>query len=97
MINILNYSFEGWYPLVGTLFNEVSGVYVIAAGNVWLDVGETATLATRLGSHERKPDWQRNANGNAIHVAFLGESNQQTRLSIESYLRSSLNPLCGDR
>jgi len=96
MVKIKNYDFQGPYSL-NTSFNEVAGVYVIYTSKNWLDVGETDSLATRISSHERKPDWVRNANGLLIWLAFLAISNPQQRLQVEAELRNCLYPLCGEK
>jgi len=91
------YIFDGPYS-IDTNFNEVAGVYVIfTLSNSWLDVGETDKLKSRVANHERKPCWKNHAGGNQIKLAFLHEKNQNRRLEIESALRSSLNPPCGDK
>lgn len=95
--SILGYSFEMDYPLNTTTFNNVGAVYVIYANQRWLDVGETGELGNRIANHDRKPDWQRNAGGLPIFVGVHQEGNEATRLAIESTLRNSLNPVCGDR
>ena len=96
MVKIKNYNFQGPFSLNISL-NEVAGVYVIYTSQNWLDVGETDKLGTRIGSHERKPEWLRNANGLPIWLAFLGMANSQQRLQIESELRKFLSPLCGEK
>lgn len=94
--NIQGYQFEQGYT-VATKFNNVAAVYVIYTNQIWLDVGETDELGTRMAGHERKPDWIRNAGLLPIYVAVYREDNYQTRLTIESDLRSKLGPRCGDR
>ena len=96
MVKIQNYNFQGPFSL-NSSFNEVAGVYVIYTSQNWLDVGETDKLASRISSHERRPEWLGNANGLPIWLAFLGVSNSQQRLQIESELRNSLSPLCGEK
>lgn len=65
MVKIQNYNFDGPYSIDAS-FNEVAGVYVIYTNQNWLDVGETDSLKTRISTHERKPEWVRNANRNPI-------------------------------
>jgi hypothetical protein len=96
MVKIQNYNFQGPFS-INAKFNEVTGVYVIYTNQNWIDVGETDRLATRIDSHERKPEWLRNANGLPIWLAFLGISGFQQRLQIESELRNYLCPLCGEK
>lgn len=95
MVKIQNYGFQGPFSL-NTQLNDVAGVYVIYTSQNWLDVGETDKLGTRIGSHERRPEWLRSANGYPVWLAFLGVQNSQQRLQIESELRNTLRPLCGD-
>ncbi|GEM_PF-894516 len=95
--NIQGYSFEMDYPLNTTTFNNVGAVYVIYINGKWLDVGETSELGNRIANHDRKSDWQQNAGILPIHVGVHQEGNEATRLAIESTLRNSLNPVCGDR
>lgn len=97
MVTISGYQFEGGFPLETTKFSEVACVYAIYTNDTWLEVGETDQLGTRISGHERKACWQKNAGSVPIYVAVHQESNQQTRLAIESYLRSQLNPMCGDK
>lgn len=97
-MNIQGYAFEGpWF--LGQKFNDVPGIYLVFTNNLWLDVGETDKLGSRINgdNHERKPDWIMNANGFQINIVFLRESNSENRLKIESYLRLSLKPVCGDK
>lgn len=97
-LNIQGYTFEGYWPL-GTLFNNIPGVYVVFTREKWLDVGETEKLGERLNSsnHERKPEWVSNSRGLQINIAFLRISDAQQRKTIESKLRFALQPVCGDK
>lgn len=97
LTNIVGYQFESGYPLFSTSFNNVACVYVIYTSQQWLDVGETDRLGTRLSGHDRKSCWQNHANNLPIYVAVCQEENQQTRLSVEAFLRLQLNPTCGDK
>lgn len=97
-MQILNYNFEGPW-LLGQLFNDVPGIYVIYTSQNWLDVGETEKLGSRINgeNHDRKPQWISNSNRFPIYIAFLRVPDLQTRLLIESQLRNYLCPLCGER
>lgn len=97
LTNIGGYQFEQGYPLITTTFNDIAAVYVIYTNQLWLDIGETDQLETRISEHERRPCWQRNAGTLPVYVAVHPEANQQTRLLVESYLRSQLKPTCGDK
>ncbi len=98
MPNISGYTFEGPWPL-GTNFKDVAGAYVVYTSQKWLDVGETDRLGQRINgdNHERKPLWLNHAGGYQINIAFLGVSDSQKRLQIESELRNKLEPACGEK
>ena len=97
-MNIGGYNFEGPWPL-GQSFIDVPGVYVVYTSRQWLDVGETDKLGSRINgeNHERKPQWISTSGGLPIGIAFLGVDTPKVRLAIESLLRSSLKPVCGER
>lgn len=95
MVEIKGYQFEtGYTP--ETNFNNVAAVYVVYTNDVWLDVGETDELGSRIQSHERKGCWERNAGGKKIWIAVRQEGNKQGRLALEAYLRRELRPKCGE-
>ncbi len=97
-MNIQGYNFAGPW-LLGQNFIDVPGIYVVYNNNLWLDVGETDKLGQRINSnaHERQPQWISNSNGLQIWIAFLEVGDQNTRFFIESELRRSLSPVCGER
>jgi len=97
-MNIAGYNFEGPW-LLGTNFNKVPGVYVVFTAQRWLDVGETDNAEQRLNgeNHDRKPQWLLNSNRLPISIAFLRVDNPQFRLTIESQLRQTLVPVCGEK
>lgn len=97
-MQILNYNFEGPWPL-GQIFNDVPGIYVVYTSLNWLDVGETDKLGSRINgeNHDRKPQWILNSTRLPINIAFLRVPDSKTRLLIESQLRNYLCPLCGER
>lgn len=97
MVKIQSYEFQGPFSINEGNFNEVPGIYVIYTSQNWLDVGETDKLKSRITNHERKSDWIQYSNGLPIWLAFLYENNSQERIVIESNLRSSLSPLCGEK
>ena len=84
MINIERYSFEGPYTAT-TMLQDLPGVYVILdANNTVIDVGESATVKTRVDNHDRADCWRRNGIG-TLQVAVLYTSgyNEQYRIQIE--------------
>jgi predicted GIY-YIG superfamily endonuclease len=92
---ISNYTFEGPYPLLSTNFSKVGAVYVISDNkNAPIDVGQTDDLRDRMGTHERKPCWQRNAQG-GISVYALVEASEKSRLFIEQKIRNAHKFTCG--
>jgi len=97
-MDIAGYNFEGPWVL-GANFNNVPGVYVVFTPQNWLDVGETDDAGQRLNSenHERKPQWISNSNTLQIYIAFLRMDDAQLRLTIESQLRQTLIPICGEK
>lgn len=97
MQNIGGYPFEIGYPLDTTTFNNIGAVYVIYTSSRFLDVGESGELGNRITGHDRKFEWRRNSNNEPIFVAVHQEGDQTVRLAIESNLRNTLNPICGDR
>lgn len=97
IITIGRYQFESNYLLNSTKFNDATCVYVISTNQKLLDVDETDQLGTRLSNHGRKDSWHTYVNGLPIYVSVHQETNQQAKLSIKPFLRSGLNPACGDR
>lgn len=97
-MDIAGYNFEGPW-LLGQDFNNVPGVYVIYNPRAWLDVGETDKLGQRINNnaHERQPQWISNSNTLQIYIAFLRMGDAQLRLTIESQLRQTLVPVCGEK
>ena len=97
-MNISGYNFEGPWPL-GQSFIDTPGVYVVYTVQKWLDVGETDKLGSRINgdNHERKPQWISASGGLPIGIAFLRVNEPKVRLVIESLLRLSLKPICGER
>lgn len=99
-ITIGNYSFEGPYTTTDNL-EDRSGVYAILcnANNQYrlIDVGESATVKTRVDNHDRKDCWKRNCSG-TLSVAVLYTPNQQQagRIAIEQAIRQQFNPPCGE-
>jgi hypothetical protein len=100
-ITIGNQQFDGPYDNAASL-QDSSGVYVILCHrdnkNVVIDVGESATVKTRVENHDRKDCWQRNCSGN-LTVVVLYTPNLQSagRVAIEQEIRRQYNPPCGER
>ena len=100
-LNVGNYSFEGPYTSTDNL-QDRSGIYAIVcnSGGTYslVDVGESATVKSRVESHDRKSCWNWNCNS-SLNVAVLYTPNlQQTeRRKIEQEIRTKFNPPCGER
>lgn len=100
-IKIGNYTFEGPYTKVESL-QDKSGVYVILCHNSQnynvVDVGESATIKSRIENHDRKDCWKKNCSS-TLEVAVLYTPNMQQagRMGIEQELRDQYKPPCGQR
>lgn len=100
-IPIGGYTFEG--PFFGTVsLKDRSGVYAILCqapdGKYQvLDVGESATVKSRIENHDRASCWSRNCSNGTLTVAVLYTpgSQQGGRRAIEQALRDSFDPPCG--
>ncbi|HOD17371.1 MAG TPA: hypothetical protein PKJ14_01835 [Candidatus Cloacimonadota bacterium] len=100
-IQLGKYSFEGPYPKTD-LLQDKSGVYAILSweNNAYtvIDIGESATVKTRLDSHERFNCWERHCNGTIYYAVYYTPNMQQAgRMEIEQELRDKYNPICGER
>lgn len=100
-ITIGRYGFTGPFKATSQL-EDKSGVYAIltlAANSHYnvVDIGESATVKSRVESHDRKSCWQRNAiNGDLYYAAYYTPGSQQAgRMEIEQELRKKYDPPCG--
>lgn len=100
-IQIGEYNFEGPHSNTASLL-DASGIYAILTHNgsqyVVLDIGESATVKSRIESHDRKACWEQNAKS-GLYVAVHHTPNKQQagRKEIEQALRAQYTPTCGDR
>jgi len=95
------YTWDGAFTDPNKL-EDRSGIYVIWCknGEDWkvLDVGESATVKTRVLGHDRAGCWARNCRGTIYYTAHYTPGLQQTgRIEIEQRIRSITNPPCGER
>jgi hypothetical protein len=102
-ISIGRYSFVGPFGSASQL-EDKSGVYAILtldrARNryIVLDIGESATVQSRVLTHERAPCWQRhNLGGLACAACYTPRLQQAGRMVIEQELRRVFSPPCGAR
>lgn len=100
-ITIGKYSFEGPFTSIDKL-QDRSGVYAIHCYRdtkyYLIDVGESATVRTRVESHDRNECWKRNCNGElTVSVLYTPNKQQEGRREIERELRKQYNPVCGEK
>lgn len=100
-ISVGNYSFEGPYTSTNSL-EDKSGVYAIHcyidSKYYLIDIGESATVKTRIENHDRTDCWKRNCNGQlTVSVLYTPNKQQAGRKEIEQELRQQYNPTCGER
>jgi len=100
-ITIGNYTFNGPYPSIGPI-GDRSGVYAILCYRETkyyiIDVGETATVRSRINTHEREGCWRRECQGTLNYaVRYTPNLKQAERMKIEQEIRTQFNPPCGKR
>jgi hypothetical protein len=100
-ITIGNYSFDGPYTSIDSL-EDRSGVYAIlcyvASKYYLIDIGESATVKTRVENHDRADCWERNCKGQfTFSVLYTPNKQQAGRKEIEQELRQQYKLSCGER
>lgn len=100
-ITLGKYQFDGPYDNTASL-QDRSGVYVILCHrdkqNFVIDVGESATVKSRVENHDRKDCWQRNCKGNlTVAVLYTPSLQSAGRVAIEQEIRRQYNPPCGKK
>ncbi len=98
-IRVVNYTFEGPYTSTNNL-QDRAGVYAIHCyreGKYYLiDVGESATVRSRVENHDRKKCWQRNCQDTlTVSVLYTPNLHQSGRKVIEQEIRNKHTPPCG--
>ncbi len=98
-LNIAGYSFEGPFDSADAL-QDRSGVYVIVDATSGsyepIDCGESASVRSRVASHDRAPCWQQNAAGTLmVAVRYTPNLPQSSRRQIESIIRGQYRFPCG--
>jgi len=99
-IKIGKYSFEGPYTSTANL-KDKSGVYAILCkenGDKYnlVDVGESATVKSRVKTHERSDCWRRNCHRTlAVAVYYTPGLQQPGRMAVEQDIRDQYNLPCG--
>ena len=100
-IEVGRYTFEGPYKMFLTdELKDRAGVYAIHCymNKTYdlIDVGETATIKSRLEQHERKGCWNRKCTGIlTVSVYYTPRLRQVRRILIEQVIRKKYNPPCG--
>lgn len=99
-ISVGNYTFEGPYTSTNPI-EDRSGVYAVHCyrnEKYYLkDVGESATVKSRLDNHERRDCWARECQQGALRysVRYTPNLQQQGRMEIEQEIREQFDPPCG--
>ena len=98
-ITIGKNNFEGPYSSTYAI-EDRSGVYAILCldsnGKYSLiDVGESATVKTRLDSHDRKDCWTRKCSTPNYAVYYTPHLQSAGRVAIEQEIRNQFKPPCG--
>jgi len=99
-ITVGRYSFEGPFTDTNSL-EDRSGVYAIHCkqGEQYslIDVGESATVKSRVENHDRADCWRRNCSGTlTVSALYTPNAQQAGRRSIEKELRDQYDPPCGE-
>jgi hypothetical protein len=98
-ITVGKYTFEGPYISTKEL-EDKSGVYAIHClrGGLYflIDIGESATVKSRVDNHDRKDCWNRNCTGTlTVSVYYTPKLQQVGRMLIEQEIRKQYDPPCG--
>ncbi len=100
-IEISGYKFDGPYGSTSSL-EDRSGVYSILTPTdsthyKVIDVGESATVKTRVENHNRESCWRRNTNSGGLRYAvhYTPRLQQAGRRAIEQEIRQRYHPPCG--
>ena len=100
-LNVGRYTFDGPYTSADSL-KDNSGVYVIVCSSNGsynpVDVGESATVKSRIENHDRKHCWNNNRRSNLmVAVLYTPNLQQPGRIRIEQEIRNQYYFPCGVR
>lgn len=100
-IKIGKYEFAGPFSSLDNI-EDRSGVYAVLdqVGTQYylIDVGESATVKTRLSNHDRKNCWFSNRKGILVYAVYYTSNLQQSgRMLIEQEIRQQYKLPCGQR
>jgi hypothetical protein len=96
------YQFQGPYSNTAQL-QDAAGVYAIVNsrpdGHYVVDIGESATVKTRIETHDRSDEWANCQQGGTLnaYVLYTPGWRQSQRMQVEQQLRGQYTPPCGDR
>ena len=96
-MQIEGFTFSGPYYHTKLFKNDFGCVYVLLNNlNQVVDVGQTASVNSRIINHERKMCWIRHGcSSTGLYVYISNDEN--FRLLLERLIRTKYNPLCGDK
>lgn len=99
-IIIDKYSFDGPYNISTESLEDRAGVYAVLCkknGKYYpIDVGESATVKTRIKTHDRKNCWEKNCQGTLLVAVYYTPHIQQSgRMAIEQGIRNQYDLPCG--
>ncbi len=98
-VTIGKYTFDGPYTSSDKL-EDRSGVYAVIYqhNNEYyiVDVGESASVKSRVENHDRKDCWLRNCLGTLMYCVYYTPDLQQAgRMQVEQEIRNKYDPKCG--
>ena len=99
-ITIGKYTFDGPYTSANEL-EDRSGIYAIICQKDnkkdLIDVGESATVKSRVETHDRKDCWEKNCQGTLTVAVYYTQNLQQSgRMAIEQEIRNQYDIPCGE-
>lgn len=100
-LEVGKYTFVGPYSSTDSL-EDKSGVYMIVCNSNGkyhaIDVGESATVKSRVENHDRKQCWTRNCHSTLmVAVLYTPRLQQAGRQEIEQEIRNQFGLPCGER
>lgn len=97
-LNISGYDFRGPYDDTSML-EDRAGIYAVLTyhNSMWyiLDIGESATVRTRIEGHDRRKCWMQYEGQIMYSVLYTPSLQQEDRMGIEKNLRLQYDPPCG--
>ncbi len=73
---------------------NIPAVYVVMTNDTrkwsYIYVGQTSNVGDRFDAHEKWECWKRNADSSGLYASVMHESNEDSRLLVESNLAGTL-------